>query len=153
MFKVEKSKKVRRLNIMMTISVLSIWTVDLFLDEIVKWRKELNNIHTFSMSVNILRFPSFQSINMIDQNVKNVLADKIESSVITNRPWMEEWEVNHFDRLVLYLRQVDISYEDSDSTENKINDLKKFINQYSIRRNKPIDEYMPIEFIDWFKTL
>ena len=153
MFKVEKSKKVRRLNIMMTISVLSIWTVDLFLDEIVKWRKELNNIHTFSMSVNILRFPSFQSINMIDQNIKNILADNIESSVIVNRPWMEEWEVNHFDRLVLYLRQVDISYEDNDSTENKINDLKKFVNQYSIRRNKPIDEYMPIEFIDWFKTL
>jgi hypothetical protein len=153
MFKVEKSKKVRRLNIMMTISVLSIWTVDLFLDEIVKWRKELNNIHTFSMSVNILRFPSFQSINMIDQNIKNLLADNIESSVISNRPWMEEWEVNHFDRLVLYLRQVDISYEDSDSTENKINDLKKFLNQYSIRRNKPIDEYMPIEFINWFNKL
>jgi hypothetical protein len=51
------------------------------------------------------------------------------------------------------LRQVDVSYEDSDSTENKINDLKKFVNQYSIRRNKPIDEYMPIEFMDWFKTL
>jgi hypothetical protein len=66
---------------------------------------------------------------------------------------MEEWEVNHFDRLVLYLRQVDISYEDSDSTENKINDLKKFVNQYSIRRNKPIDEYMPIEFINWFNKL
>jgi hypothetical protein len=46
-----------------------------------------------------------------------------------------------------------VSYEDSDSRENKVNDLKKFVYQYSIRRNKPIDEYMPNEFITWFNRL
>ena len=66
---------------------------------------------------------------------------------------MKEWEMNHYDRLVTYLRNVDTSYEDSDVMENKHNDFKNFVEQYAKRRQKPIEEYTPIEFQDWFNTL
>lgn len=153
MFIIESSKKIRSLNIMMTISALSIWTVDEFLKQIITWRKRFNNKNTFLMSVNILRFPSFQSVNMIDQETKNDLSNKIETVLNNNKIWMQDWEINQFDRLLLYLREVDKSYEDSDTKEDKTNDLKKFVNQYSLRRNKPYQEYMPTEFIEWFEKL
>ena len=67
------------------------------------------------MSVNILRFPSFQSVNIISQDVKNTIIDKLETTIRENQEWMKEWEINHYERLVTYLRNVDKSYEDSDT--------------------------------------
>ena len=66
---------------------------------------------------------------------------------------MKEWEINHYERLVTYLRNVDVSYEDSDVMENKHNDFKNFVFQYAKRRQKPIEEYLPWEFINWFNTI
>jgi predicted flavoprotein YhiN len=66
---------------------------------------------------------------------------------------MKEWEINHYERLVNYLRKVDVSYEDSDNMENKHNDFKNFVLQYAKRRQKPIEEYLPWEFINWFNTI
>ena len=147
------SENINSVHIMMTISSLSIWSVDEFLEKIVGWRKEFDDKEAFYMSVNILRFPSFQSVNIISQDVKNMLADKIETAVNKNRDWMKEWEINHYERLVTYLRKVDVSYEDSDAMENKHNDFKNFVFQYAKRRQKPIEEYLPWEFIDWFKSI
>ena len=147
------SENVRDVHIMMTISALSIWSVDEFLTKIVNWRKEFEDKEAFYMSVNILRFPSFQSVNIISQSVKNTLADKIEKTINENKDWMKEWEINHYERLVTYLRNVDTSYEDSDVIENKHNDFKHFVLQYSKRRQKSIERYLPWEFIEWFNSI
>lgn len=144
-------------HIMMTISVLSVWTVDQFLSDIVAMREktslENKNIQTpYTMSVNILRFPSFQSVNMLPQEVKHALADKIQISV-DKATCLTESERNSFDRCIVYLREVDKGYEDSDSDENKNSDLVNFVTQYSERRNLPISEFMPAEFVTWFNSL
>ena len=97
------------------------------------------------MSVNILRFPSFQSVNIIAQDVKNEIADKLEKTINENKDWMKEWEINHYERLLTYLRNVDKSYENQDVMENKHNDFKHFVLQYK-RRQKPIEEYLPYDF-------
>ena len=105
------------------------------------------------MSVNILRFPSFQSMNILPQKVKDKLAFNIEKVLVSSKPWMHEWEINHYNRLLVYLRNVDKSYEDQDTYENKANDFKNFTVQYARRREKPIDKFMPVEFNDWFNTI
>jgi len=147
------SENVRDVHIMMTISALSVWSVDEFLQKIINWRKEFDDKDAFYMSVNILRFPSFQSVNIISQDVKNTIADKVEKTINQNRGWMKEWETNHYERLVTYLRNVDVSYEDSDAMQNKHNDFKHFVLQYAKRRQKPIEQYLPWEFINWFTTI
>ena len=153
MFRLHESENIRSVHIMMTISALSIWTVADFMDKIIAWRKKFVNKEEFFMSVNILRFPSFQSINIISQDVKNKLADEIEETLNKNKQYMIGWEENQFQRVIEYLRKVDTSYEDTDTFENKHHDFKNFVEQYAVRRKMPIDEYMPTEFIDWFKTL
>lgn len=144
-------------HIMMTISAISIWTVDKFLDDIVELRKKTieklgHKKHYYHMSVNILRFPSFQSVNILPQEAKNSLADKIEQSVNRNQEHMSHIEINNYMRCVEYLRKVDLAYEDNDSQEDKINDFVNFVTQYSIRKNLPLNK-MPQEFNEWFNTL
>ena len=153
MFKLQDSNFNGKVNIMMTISALSIWTVAEFLEMIVEWRKKINQKEQFYMSVNILRFPSFQSVNIIDQSIKEELADKIETVLEKSREIMIGWEANQFERLIKYLRNVERSYEDQDKLEDKRKDFKNFINQYASRRKKSLDKYLPTKAKLWLNTL
>ena len=151
--KATESPYVNGMYIMMTISVLSIWTVAEFLQTIVNWKKKFNNRHAFFMSVNILRFPSFQSVNMLPIEIKEELASRIEKVMVENKEWINDLETNQFKRLLIYLRKVDTSYEDKDDFGKKRNDFINFIEQYAERRNKPLEEYMPVEFNNWYTNL
>ena len=153
MFKLNNVSSVSTVNIMMTISALSIWTVSQFLDKIATWRKSISKPNQFYMSVNILRFPSFQSVNIINQTNKEMLAQRIEKSLDNVKDVLFEWEINQFTRLIKYLKNVGKSYEDKDSIEDKHKDFKNFVFQYSKRRNKPIKDYFTKEMLEWYDTL
>lgn len=142
------------IHIMMTISALSVWSVDEFLNFICNLRKEYpNSKNIFHMSVNILRFPSFQSVNNIPLSYKLILAESIQSSIEKNSTLMSYFEINQFERLVLYLREVETSYEDKDGIQNKLQDFHNFILQYSQRNNMDLVDYMPENFINWWKEI
>ena len=147
------SPHINGMYVMMTISLLGIWTVDKFVKQIVEWKKEVNNKHAFFMSVNILRFPSFQSVTMLPQPIKEDLANRIEKVMKEEYDWINDLERNQLKRLLIYLRKVDSSIEDVDAYSKKRNDLINFVDQYAVRRNKPVDEYMPKEFNDWYQEL
>lgn len=147
------SPHINGMYVMMTISLLGIWTVDKFVKQIVEWKKEVNDKHAFFMSVNILRFPSFQSVTMLPQTIKEDLASRIEKVMKEEYDWINDLERNQLKRLLIYLRRVDSSMEDVDAYSKKRNDLINFVDQYAVRRNKPIEEYMPKEFNDWYQEL
>ena len=147
------SPHINGMYVMMTISLLGIWTVDKFVKQIVEWKKEVNDKHAFFMSVNILRFPSFQSVSMLPQPIKEDLANRIEKVMKEEYDWINDLERNQLKRLLIYLRRVDSSMEDVDAYSKKRNDLINFVDQYAVRRNKPVEEYMPQEFNDWYQEL
>jgi len=147
------SPHINGMYVMMTISLLGIWTVDKFVKQIVEWKKEVNDKHAFFMSVNILRFPSFQSVTMLPQIIKEDLANRIEKVMKEEYDWINDLERNQLKRLLIYLRRVDSSMEDVDAYSKKRNDLINFVDQYAVRRNKPVEEYMPQEFNDWYQQL
>ena len=140
----------RMIHVMLTISALSIWTITEFIDDILSLRKNYAG-HQFHMSVNLLRFPSFQNLNILPTNLKSAHADKIEM-------WLDQphnlsgHERNQISRLVTYLRNVERSQEDHDSQEDKINDFVQFVKQYAIRKNKDIKSSFPIEFTTWINS-
>ena len=147
------SPHINGMYVMMTLSLLGIWTVDKFVKQIVEWKKEVNDKHAFFMSVNILRFPSFQSVTMLPQTIKEDLANRIEKVMKEEYDWINDLERNQLKRLLIYLRRVDSSMEDVDAYSKKRNDLINFVDQYAVRRNKPVEEYMPQEFNDWYQEL
>jgi hypothetical protein len=104
------------------------------------------------MSVNILRYPSFQNINVLPIELKLSQADKI-STWLTTVDGLSEFERNQIERLVTYLKTVDRSYEDTDSQESKLKDFAAFTKEYAARRNKDISTVFPTEFNNWFNTI
>jgi organic radical activating enzyme len=145
--------KFNSLHIMMTISALSVWTIVPFMEDILEIRKELGNQYIGSLSLNILRFPSFQSINVISEPYKIQLADDLEQIVKERKLLLSASETNQILRVASYLRNVDKSYEDTDTVENKTNDFINFVNQYALRRSMQLEEYLPPTFMQWFNTL
>ena len=144
-------------HIMMTISSLSIWSVDKFLDDMIQLRLDTQEVLKqkrpfYHMSVNILRFPSFQSVNILPFEIKMDLAQKLRASIERNTDNLTDIEINNYNRCVHYLEKVDKSYEDVDLIEDKHSDFKQFVNQYSTRKNLPLTK-MPEEFRTWFETL
>jgi len=145
--------KYHSIYIMMTISALSVWTIVPFMEDILKLRRMFNNSQLFGLSLNILRFPSFQSINMIEEKYKIMLAQELETFAEKYKFELTESERNQVYRVASYLRKVDRAYEDMDPVENKRNDLVQFVTQYSARRNMKIQDYFPETFLQWFNQL
>lgn len=143
----------RNIHVMMTISALSVWTVKDFMLDILELRKQFDRKDIFSMSLNILRFPSFQSVNMIDEFVKLQLANDIKQFAEDKKTELTEYEYNQVLRLVSYLENVDKAYEDTDSFSAKSNDLIIFLREYSERRDMKLEDYFPELFMEWFTVL
>jgi organic radical activating enzyme len=153
--KFAKTANYRHINIMMTISALSVFGLTDFMEDMINLRREFpGKSGLFSMSFNILRFPSFQSVNILPANIKNELSQNFENWLIYYSKFLNESELNQFKRVVSYLKHVDKSYEDNDSTENKINDFVKFFKSYANRRNLNITESVNNEqFTKWWNII
>lgn len=128
-----KNANATGITVMMTINALCLFRITDFLDDIVALKTKLDNKKLFRLSLNILRFPSFQSVNILPQDAKNRIADNIQVWIDNNKDNIENGELLNIERLVVYLREVDKSYEDQDSIEAKINDFDVFYTQYGNR--------------------
>jgi hypothetical protein len=139
------------IHIMMTISALSIWSITEFMSDILELRKQFGG-HQFHMSLNLVRFPSFQNLNVLPEDLKQAQADKIETW-LSNAVGLSSSETNQIERIITYLRNVNRSQEDTDSQENKQHDLKSFTQQYADRKSVDLSTVFPTEFVKWFNTI
>ncbi len=139
------------INIMLTISALSIWSIVEFMDDILSIKAKIEKPQ-FYMSINILRYPSFQNVNVLPVDMKLELAKKISIWLETAK-YLTDFEKNQINRLETYLRTVDRSYEDTDSLENKQHDLKIFFLEYSKRNKKDYKKIFPTEFCNWIEDI
>lgn len=141
----------RSIHIMLTISALSVWGITEFIDEILALRKQYKK-NQFYMSINILRYPSFQNINVLSEELKSICAKKINLWLKTVEG-LTDIERNQLERLETYIRTVERSYEDNDSLVNKQHDLKVFIKEYSKRNNLDYRSVFNLDFVEWIDTL
>lgn len=146
-----KEGQYNMINVMMTVSALSIWTVTEFMTDMLELRKQFGG-HQFFMGLNLVRFPSFQNLNVLPQHLKQAQAEKIEIW-LSNVVGLHPAETNQIERIVEYLRNVNRSQEDNDSQEDKAKDLKSFTQQYANRKNVSLNSVFPTEFIEWFDTI
>ena len=126
-----------------------------FLDDMIDLKREYaSRPGLFSLSVNILRFPSFQSINLLPEDLKLSVAQDLQDWLDMKSGFLRDHESNQLQRLVEYLRKVDRGYEDSDTVENKHNDFVRFFSQYARRRNVNItDAIADDRFTAWWESL
>ena len=121
------------------------------MDEMLELRKNFKG-HQFHMSLNILRFPSFQSVNILPTDLKLSKSEEITNWLKATNG-LSNIEINQIERLATYLRTVDKSDEDTDTIENKRHDFFVFTKEYAARKDKNIEKIFPEEFNKWFERL
>jgi hypothetical protein len=86
-------------------------------------------------------------------HLKERYSNDIKHWLNINKAYVIDFEYEHLLRVCEYLDTVEKSYEDKDSSINKMKDLSSFINQYSTRRNLDISDIYESDFLAWIETL
>jgi organic radical activating enzyme len=142
------------LNIMMTINSLCLFNITEFMDDIYSI-KEMRNSRTPTMSLNLLRFPSFQSPLAMPDHIKNHCREKLQTwyNQVKDKPLWHDFERASIERLIDYLEIVDAPHRRTSNRITLWRDYKTFYNQYDIRRNKNLIATFPEILKDWYESL
>jgi pyruvate-formate lyase-activating enzyme len=148
MHRLTKEGKLRGLHVMATPSVLSIMEITNFLDWCLYF-KRLYGRDSLTFTLNILRFPSFQSVTLLPEGMRYQAARALEN-------WLDEKghevlhdiEKDHVARLANYLRTVALAHDGASPIDKLKVDLKNFLVQYNRRRNKDMKQACP-EIMEW----
>ena len=144
------SGKLRALHVMCTINALCLISLPEFLWSIVELKKKYGK-DAINFSLNILRFPSFQSPLILPIEVREEACKQLSDLGQLNVE-LHEYEINQIARLVNYLIEVDSPHSGALSKEILQRDFKNFYQQYDQRRGKDFKYTFP-QLATWYDTL
>jgi organic radical activating enzyme len=147
------SGKFRGLHIMNTINALCLDSLDQFLECMLQWKTEYGR-DALSFTLNILRFPSFQSPLVLPDDLRMNYAHKLEAWLVANQhsEFLHEHEVNHVQRLIDYLDIVKTPHSEAFEMPKLLNDFKQFYTQYDQRRGKDFGQAFP-SLKSWYDSI
>ena len=144
---------IKVLHCMCTINALCLNSLDNLLDQLVEL-KQVYGRERVSFTLNILRFPSFQSPLVLPEHLLLYYRNRLINWVITHQgqEYMHEHEINHLSRLIDYLDLVKTPHSDTFEMPKLHNDFKQFHTQYDQRRGKDFIATFPV-LKDWYNSL
>ena len=138
-------------HMMLTINALCLDSITDFLDMIVLYKQKYGrNFPTFTL--NILRFPSFQSPLVLPSQHKREYKNKLQNWLDKQGELLHEMEINQTERLIEYLESVDKPHSDTFEMPQLLNDFKKFYSQYDTRRGHDFHRAFP-NLSEWYQSL
>jgi organic radical activating enzyme len=153
---------IKKTHIMMTINSLCLASIVEFMDEILAFKRK-HNTHYPTMSLNILRFPSFQSCSMLPMDIRQKYSEKLQTWLdnqiqLNERtkdgmPILMSIEREQTQRLIDYLDIIKTPHKNVKDPEQNMRDFKQFYSQYDIRRAKNFRETFPPEFVEWYDSI
>jgi pyruvate-formate lyase-activating enzyme len=145
------SKKLRGLHVMCTINALCLLSLTDLLWMIVKLKGTYGK-DAINFSLNILRFPSFQSPLILPIEIREQMAEDLQQFGEAAHSELHESEYNQLTRLIEYLQTVNSPHSGALSREILQRDFKNFYQQYDQRRGLDF-KYTFTQLADWYKTL
>jgi len=147
------SDKFQGIHVMCTINALCLDSLDSLLDCILNWKLEYGK-QAISFTLNILRFPSFQSPLVLPTELKTHYKTVLETWLANNgdNRHLHEHEINHVQRLIDYLDVVKTPHSDAFEMPKLLNDFKQFYTQYDQRRGKNFSETFP-NLKEWYDSI
>lgn len=152
--KVLEQANLQHFGIMMTITSICLFSITDFMDIILQWKKKYPKT-LISMSVNLLRFPSFMSPLALPEHIKKdrMLTLKAWRDKNATNPLLGAWEIASLDRLIDYLDIVKTPHSNTSALELQWSDFKLFFEQYDKRRSKNFRETFPPILVNWVDTI
>jgi len=147
------SDRIRAVHCMATINALCLDSLPSLLYQLLEF-KQIYGRERVSFTLNILRFPSFQSALVLPDDLRTYYKEKLQDFLDRNQsnPYMHEHELNHTQRLIDYLDVVKTPHSEAFEMPKLHNDFKQFYTQYDQRRGKDFVNTFPI-IKDWYNTL
>ena len=138
---------------MCTINALCLTTLPSLLNELVEWKRTYGRDQV-NFTLNILRFPSFQSPLVLPEHLREKFKSYLSEWLVYHRGYnyMHEHEINHTQRLIDYLDVVKTPHSDAFEQPKLLNDFVKFYQQYDQRRGKDFAAAFP-ELKEWYNGL
>jgi hypothetical protein len=138
---------------MNTINALCLDSLPEFLD-LICWFKNVYGPNKISFTLNILRFPSFQSPLVLSDELRTLYKDNLVGWLtrLEQHATLEEHEINHTQRLIDYLDVVKTPHSESFEMPKLLNDFKQFYTQYDQRRKKDFAKTFP-RLTEWYNDL
>jgi organic radical activating enzyme len=114
-----------------------------------KWGRDQVNF-----TLNILRFPSFQSPLVLSKELRTRYRDQLAEFMVQHKghSYLHEHEWNHMQRLVDYLDVVKTPHSEAFDMPKLLNDFREFYAQYDARRSKDFGAAFPA-LTEWYNTL
>jgi hypothetical protein len=143
----------RGLHVMCTINALCLETLPDFLDRMLMFKQQYGrDFPTFTL--NILRFPSFQSPLVLPDNIRTKYKNNLQQwyDINHNSYLLHQMEINQVQRLIDYLDVVKTPHSDTFDRASLHNDFKQFYEQYDQRRGKDFRQTFPA-LAAWYDTL
>jgi len=147
------SGKFRGLHVMCTINALCLDSLDSFLEMVMNWKREYGK-DAINFSLNILRFPSFQSLTILPEDIRLAYYNRLHAFADNYRHGteMHEFEWNQLTRLLNYISEVSEAHKEAMSKSVLQRDFKNFFAQYDQRRSKNFAETFPA-LAEWYNSI
>jgi hypothetical protein len=147
--RLQKAPQVKSIHVMCTINALCLNTLGDFLSGLIVVRAEQGNEKDLNFTLNILRFPSFQSALVLPYEMREMFAEKLERQLTFMDHKISDMEREHIARLILYLVTATAPHEGASPVTELEKDFKRFYTQYDARRGKDFAKTFP-ELKDWY---
>jgi organic radical activating enzyme len=147
------SGTVKAVHSMCTINALCLDSLTNYLYHLLELKQQYGRDRV-NFTLNILRFPSFQSALVLPDGIRTDYRNKLEEFLNRNRHnfYLHEHEINHLQRLIDYLDIVKTPHSEAFELPKLHNDFKKFYEQYDRRRNKDFVKTFP-KLKEWYDSL
>ena len=138
---------------MATINALCLETLPEFLEKII-WFKNASKVYgpKINYTLNILRFPSFQSPLVLPDDLRNKFKLDLVKFLNTNETHLEHMEINQTQRLIDYLDVVKTPHAGAAEQSKLQKDFKLFYSQYDKRTGKDFEKTFPI-IGEWYRGI
>ncbi len=148
-----ESGQFRGIHVMNTINALCLTTLADFLEYIVALKKKYGR-DAVSYTLNILRFPSFQSATVLSDDLRTQYRSTLVEFLVRHKgySYLHEHEINHVLRLIDYLDVVKTPHEGAAHVDQLRKDFRSFYTQYDQRRGLCFESTFP-ELMSWWRTL
>ena len=141
-------------HVMCTVNALCLESLPEFLSRIVQFKKSYRQAFgsNVNFTLNILRFPSFQSPLVLPTELKMKFRQNLIEWLSDNDNDIEPMEKEHVKRLIEYLQEVTSPHAGAAEIDKLQKDFKNFYKQYDKRRGKDLVKTFPI-IGEWYSGI
>jgi len=138
---------------MCTINALCLESLPQLLEKMV-WFKGASKVYgpKINFTLNILRFPSFQSPLVLPDDLRNKFKEDLVKFLSSNEKHLEHMEINQTQRLIDYLDVVKTPHAGAAEQGKLQKDFKTFYSQYDERSGKDFEKTFPI-IGEWYRGI